>query len=94
MVKAKAKKGFNAKSSKAPKSKPTIAKKQTQKDPMEMLISKSSALSFSDEKKKTEKKGGRKKPTGQAKARRSVVRKQHKQRSAGAKRKQRRKGIN
>lgn len=94
MVKTKSKLGFTAKSTSKPKPQKAIAKKSVPSDPVEALILQSkTALSMSDvEKAEAQKKA--KKKAQQAKARRSVVRKQQKKRQAGAKRKQRRKGIN
>ena len=95
MVKAKAKKGFTAKSDKVPK-KATITKKKpapVPKDAMEALIQQAGAsLSLSEIEK--EKAKAKKAVKHQAKARRSVVRKKQNQRKAGKVRKQKRKGIN
>ena len=96
MVKAKAKKGFTAKSNKLPK-KATITKMkpaQAPKDAIEALVQQAGAsLSLSElEKEKAMAKS--KSVKHQAKARRSVVRRQRRQRKAGKAHKQRRKGIN
>lgn len=93
MVKAASKKGFRASSTKRPKK--AIAKKAAvPSDPIEALIQKSKTALNVSEAEREEQKRKKTKKAQQAKARRSVVRKQQKQRKNGAKRKQARKGVN